>query len=101
MKKIAVTKGNNSASEKESLLMKLFIDAVGDESTYIVRFIQGNLAIGAAELSMQSALCRAFVISHYRDEVNMDPESNKPFPSIPDFEAKVIAPFLFRITNNS
>lgn len=88
-KKMAVTKGNNSTAEKENMIMKLIMDSVGEEATYIIRFIQQNLKIGAAEASMQSALCRAFLISHYRDEVAMDPDNKKPFPAIPDFDQKV------------
>lgn len=34
------------------------------EAKYIVRFIEKNLKIGAAEKTMQAALARAFVIYH-------------------------------------
>lgn len=63
MVKIAKTKGQNSQGEKEAILLELLRAAKGEEPKYIVRFIQKNLKIGAAELTMQSALARAFVLT--------------------------------------
>lgn len=59
--------------------MKLFFDAKPDEVKYIVRWIQKNLKIGCAELTFQSALSRALLMStvdgkhvNYRNEVRPD-----------------------------
>jgi DNA ligase-1 len=38
------------------------------EAKYIVRFIEKNLKIGAAEKTMQSALAKAFYAEHNRTE---------------------------------
>ena len=49
--------------------MKMFYESQGNEIKYLVRWVQGNLKIGAAQLTMQfnlflfrSALSRAFFI---------------------------------------
>ena len=57
--KIASTKGNNSNTEKESILMNLLLQATGEEIKFIVRWVEGNLKIAAAEKTMQKALISA------------------------------------------
>jgi len=55
-KKIAQLSGNKTEIEKEVMIMKLLNDCQGSEAQYLIRFIQGNLKIGAAEASMQYLL---------------------------------------------
>jgi ATP-dependent DNA ligase len=82
-------KGNNSNIEREQAIIKLLQDAKEEEIKYIVRFIQGNLKIGAAEATMQQALVQAFLVNNYIDE-NKVTLKGKNFASIiPDFENKV------------
>lgn len=57
--KIAQCKGQNSTTERENLIIKLLMDAVDEETKYIVRWIEGNLKISAAEKTMQGALIQA------------------------------------------
>jgi len=52
-KKIALISGNKTEVEKEGLLVKMLKDSIDTESQYLVRYVQGNLKIGAAEASMQ------------------------------------------------
>jgi DNA ligase-1 len=82
-KNIESTKGMNSAQEKESQLLNILFDATQEEAKYIVRWIQRHFQIGAATLTMQAALVRAFVIAHYTDE------KNNGKTDIIDFEGKV------------
>ena len=60
-RRIAQTSGNNSASVKESIIVKLLQDASNDEAKYIVRFLQKTLKTGAAEKTVLIALARAIV----------------------------------------
>ena len=43
--------------------MNLLLDSKGEETKYIIRIVQQNLKIGAAESTMQSALAKAFLMS--------------------------------------
>lgn len=49
--------------------MKLILDSKGEEAKYIIRIVQGNLKIGAAEASMQSALAKAFLMTTADGEI--------------------------------
>ncbi len=49
---ISRMKGSNSNTEREGALMSLIKEAREEEVKYIVRFVQGNLKIGAAEATM-------------------------------------------------
>lgn len=60
-KRIGRTSGNNSQNEKESVIVKLLLDATNEESKYIVRWLEKNLKTGAAEKTFISALARAVV----------------------------------------
>jgi len=82
-------KGNNSNGERESLLLKMLFDAKGEEPKYIVRFVQKNLKIGAAEATMQTALVRAFLVSNYSNEETDKPRKRPWSQIIPDYAAKV------------
>lgn len=52
LRKISRTKGSDSANEKERLLEGLMRRASPMEVRYIIRFIEGNLKLGAAEKTM-------------------------------------------------
>lgn len=67
--KIANCKGNSADKEKESILIKLLFDSKGEETKYIIRWINKNLKIGVAEATMQSSLARAFAsLNNVKDE---------------------------------
>ena len=57
--KISKTKGNNSQSEKENLLINLLLESSNEEAKFIIRWIEGNLKISAGEKTMQKALIGA------------------------------------------
>jgi hypothetical protein len=66
--------------------MKMFFNCKGEEMKYIVRWIQKNLKIGAAEASMQSALSKAFFLTpadgsiiNYRDKLSPSEFSEKVY----------------------
>jgi len=86
---MARLKGNNSNNERENLLVKLLFDAKENEAKYIVRFVQKNLKIGAAEATMQAALVRAFLVSTYVDETNPKAKHKNWTSVIPDYVGKV------------
>lgn len=58
-KRIAKLSGSNSVNEKESVIVKMLLDASNEESKYIVRWLEKNLKTGAAEKTFISALARA------------------------------------------
>ena len=86
---MASLKGNNSNTERESTLVKLLMDSKDNEPKYIVRFVQKNLKIGAAEATMQAALVRAFLVRNYFDETGPKKKTKAWSAIIPDYEAKV------------
>jgi len=88
LRRIAKMKGNNSAIDKEATLVKLLFDAKEDETKYIVRFVQGNLKIGAAEATMQLALNEAFLVHNYINEETTKMRG-KWSSMIPDYEKKL------------
>jgi len=57
---MANIKGNLADKERESFLIKLLFDSKGDETKFIVRWINKNLKIGVAEATMQASLAKAF-----------------------------------------
>lgn len=72
-RKMAGTKGNQADKEKESILIKLLIDSKGEETKYIIRWINKNLKIGVAEATMQASLARAFTaLNEITDEENVE-----------------------------
>lgn len=89
-RKMAHLRGNNANNERENLLTKLLFDAKENEPKYIVRFVQHNLKIGAAEATMQAALFRAFLIKSHHDEVE-GKKKTKPWSAIiPDYANKLL-----------
>ena len=62
--KIANSKGNGSAEQKQRLVERLLQDARGpEESRYVVRTLVQHLRIGAVKTTMLIALARAFQLS--------------------------------------
>jgi DNA ligase 1 len=57
--KISKTKGNNSISEKQAILENLLLESSKEETKFIIRWVEGNLNISAAEKTMQKALINA------------------------------------------
>lgn len=89
-RKMPRLKGANSNLERESTLLKLLFECKDNEPKYIVRFVQKNLKIGAAEATMQSALVRAFLIKNYYDESNNQKQRPKNWNNvIPNYTTKV------------
>lgn len=60
LKDLAYIKGNKSNLEKEKILTGLIRQATPEEAKYIIRFLESNLKIGAAEKTMQTALTKTF-----------------------------------------
>lgn len=58
--KIAKRSGNASVADKTNSMKKLFLDCQPNEVKFIIRWLEGNLKIGAAEKTVVSALARAF-----------------------------------------
>lgn len=93
-KKMAHFRGNNANTERENTLVKLLFDSKDNEPKYIVRFVQKNLKIGAAEATMQAALVRAFLYKNYYDESVQKPRTKSWSNIIPDYSNTVIAYFI-------
>ncbi|CAK92216.1 unnamed protein product (macronuclear) [Paramecium tetraurelia] len=88
--------GTGSSLEKERILTGLLRMAKPIEAKYIIRFIEKNLKIGAAEKTMQAALARAFQLYH-KGNVEGDYESiiNQALCECPNY--KKIIDTLFSI----
>ena len=81
--KIAEAHGSNSQAEKIDLLGKLLFDAEKDEGKYIIRWIDGNLKIGAAEQTIIASLARAVCMTPFNQlfenaKINMRDITPKP-----------------------
>ena len=57
---IAKRSGSASVADKTNSIMKLIMDSKPNETKFIIRWLEGNLKIGAAEKTVVSALARAF-----------------------------------------
>jgi len=57
---IAMRSGGDSVTDKTNSIQKLMMDSKPLEVKYIIRWLEGNLSIGAAEKTIVSALARAF-----------------------------------------
>ncbi len=80
--KVAEAHGSNSQAEKLNLLTKLLFDAEKDEGKYIVRWMEGNLKVGAAEHTVVSSLARAVCLTPFNQplasvKVNMREHTSK------------------------
>ena len=56
-----MTSGKDSATAKESIIVKLLQDGQKEEAKYIIRFLQKTLKTGAAEKTVITALARAII----------------------------------------
>ena len=88
-RKLAKLRGANSNNDRESTIASMLFDAKEEECKYIVRFIQGNLKIGAAEATMQQALVQAFVVKNYVDEESEKERKRSLASLVPNYEQKV------------
>ena len=63
MLKIAQIKGQGAARQKQSIVERLLVAAVGEETRFLVRTLSQNLRVGAVRTSILTALARALVLS--------------------------------------
>lgn len=61
--KIATSKGQGAAKQKQAIVEKLLVAAKGEESRYLVRTLSLNLRVGAVRTSILTALARALVFT--------------------------------------
>ncbi|KAG2345582.1 ATP-dependent DNA ligase [Suillus weaverae] len=61
--KIANSKGQGAAKQKQAIVEKLLVAAKGEESRYLVRTLSLNLRVGAVRTSILTALARALVLT--------------------------------------
>ncbi|KAG0706148.1 ATP-dependent DNA ligase [Suillus ampliporus] len=61
--KIANSKGQGAAKQKQAIVEKLLVAAKGEESRYLVRTLSLNLRVGAVRTSILTALSRALVLT--------------------------------------
>ncbi|KAG1737677.1 ATP-dependent DNA ligase [Suillus lakei] len=61
--KIANSKGQGAAKQKQAIVEKLLVTAKGEESRYLVRTLSLNLRVGAVRTSILTALARALVLT--------------------------------------
>jgi DNA ligase 1 len=61
--KIANSKGQGAAKQKQAIAEKLLVAAKGEESRYLVRNLSLNLRVGAVRTSILTALARALVLT--------------------------------------
>ncbi|KAG8962030.1 hypothetical protein FRC03_004669 [Tulasnella sp. 419] len=61
--KIATSKGNGAAKQKQAIVEKLLVAARGEEARYLVRTFAQHLRVGAVRTTMLTALARALVLT--------------------------------------
>ncbi|KAG8886331.1 hypothetical protein FRB97_004866 [Tulasnella sp. 331] len=61
--RIAHSKGNGAAKQKQSIVEKLLVASKGEEPRYLVRTFAQHLRVGAVRTTMISALARALVLT--------------------------------------
>lgn len=61
--KIANSKGQGAAKQKQAIVEKLLVAAKGEESRYLARTLSLNLRVGAVRTSILIALARALVLT--------------------------------------
>jgi DNA ligase-1 len=61
--KIANSKGQGAAKQKQAIVEKLLVAAKGEESRYLTRTLSQNLRVGAVKTSILTALARALVLT--------------------------------------
>lgn len=70
--KIAYSKGQGAAKQKEKIVEKLLLSANGEEIRYLTRTLCQNIRVGAVRTSMLTALARAVVLSHVSADMPED-----------------------------
>ncbi|KIJ67942.1 hypothetical protein HYDPIDRAFT_25397 [Hydnomerulius pinastri MD-312] len=86
--KIAHTKGQGAAKQKQSIVERLLVAAKGEEARYLVRTLSLNLRVGAVRTSILTALARALVLtppSNLRSPIPVD----SPYHATPQLIASV------------
>lgn len=78
LRRLSEITGNKSNMEKETLIVNLLNDAKPEEAKFIIRFLQKNIKVGAAEKTFQGGLTRAFIITPPNGKV-MDCRLQKDF----------------------
>lgn len=63
MLKICACKGQGAAKEKQKIVEKLLLAAIGEEVRYLTRTLCQNLRVGAVRTSILTALARAFALT--------------------------------------
>ncbi|PPR05814.1 hypothetical protein CVT26_010094 [Gymnopilus dilepis] len=63
MLKIARCKGQGAAKDKQKIVERLLLAALGEEVRYLTRMLCQNLRVGAVRTSILTALARAFVLT--------------------------------------
>ncbi len=69
LKKIAIIRGQGTASEKEKIFIDLMIRASPSETKYIVRILQGRLRLGVSDSTILYALRLAYMENADQDTV--------------------------------
>lgn len=70
--KIAHSKGQGAAKQKEKIVEKLLLSASGEEVRFLTRTLCQNLRVGAVRTSILTALARAIVLSHVSSDTPED-----------------------------
>uniref|UniRef100_A0A8H7Y748 DNA ligase n=1 Tax=Psilocybe cubensis TaxID=181762 RepID=A0A8H7Y748_PSICU len=63
MLKICLCKGPGAAKDKQKIVEKLLLSAIGEEVRYLTRTLCQNLRVGAVRTSILTALARAFALT--------------------------------------
>ena len=71
---ISNVSGKSSMKQKEGLILKLLASSKGNETGYIVRFLQAKLRIGLADKSVLSSLAHAMLL--HKEPSIIDDKSN-------------------------
>jgi len=75
--KVANSKGQGAAKQKQAIVEKLLVAAKGEESRYLVRTLSLNLRVGAVRTSILTALARALVLTS--PHILGRPDDNSPY----------------------
>jgi DNA ligase-1 len=88
--KIAHTKGQGAAKQKQSMVEKLLVAAKGEEIRFIVRTLTLNLRVGAVRTSILTALARALVLTPPSGTVVPIPDDS-PYADVPRILTRIKA----------
>jgi DNA ligase-1 len=76
--RIAHSKGQGAAKQKEKLVEKLLLSANGEEVRYLTRTLCQNIRVGAVRTSVLTALARAIVLCQTSSGTPDDPDVQAP-----------------------